>query len=387
MTQFPWMTPGYGDWMNPDTANGGGFQGLLGNPLFNVGLGLLAANQPGTSFSQALGRGGLLGLQNMQQFQQAQALNQFRGAQIAEQQRKAEKDRRQEDYLRSATAGLPEPQRLAALAAPEKFFGAQAESFFPKREAPSGLGKLIAERDALPPNDPRRAFYEAQIAKETERAPKNPVAIPDDKSPTGFRYVLPDAAVGQPALGPSGLSMEFGPDGRPTAIFSGPGSQKKEPKPLTEVEGKATNFANRMQAAEGRLDAVVAQGYAPGNLTDSLAARGGTAGNYAMSEQGQLYRQAQEDWVRAKLRLESGAVIGAEEMEREIKTYFPQPGDSPKVIEQKRQARKTAYESTLMQTGRGADRLPPAPDPRAPQPQSGGDWTDVGGGVSIRRKQ
>ena len=73
MTQFPWMTPGYGDWMNPDTANGGGFQGLLGNPLFNVGLGLLAANQPGTSFSQALGRGGLLGLQNMQQFQQAQA--------------------------------------------------------------------------------------------------------------------------------------------------------------------------------------------------------------------------------------------------------------------------------------------------------------------------
>lgn len=343
----------------------GGMQGLLGNPLFNIGLGLLAANRPGTSFGQALGQGGLLGLQNMQQFQQQQALNGYRQAQLAETQRKAEAERQQQERLTRATASLPPGMRDVAMAAPDKFFGAQADSFFPKPDAKTDIAKLIAERDRFPVGDPNRQFYDAAIAKATERAPKNPVAIPDEKSPTGFRYVDPSAALGQPALGPSGLSMEFGPDGRPTAIFSGPGSQKKEPKPLTEVEGKATNFANRMQAAEARLNSIVSQGYQPGGLTDNLANRAGVPGNYAMSEQGQQYYQAQKDWVRAKLRLESGAVIGDEEEKNEIRTFFPQPGDSDAVIEQKRQARATAFEGTKVQAGKGTERLqpPPAADP------------------------
>jgi hypothetical protein len=37
--------------------------------------------------------------------------------------------------------------------------------------APSGLAKLLAERDALPDNDPRRKIYDAEILKQTTHAP------------------------------------------------------------------------------------------------------------------------------------------------------------------------------------------------------------------------
>lgn len=56
----------------------------------------------------------------------------------------------------------------------------------------------------------------------------------------------------------------------------------------------------------------------------------------------QQYRQAQENWVTANLRAESGAAIGVDEMEKEIQKYFPQANDKPQTIAQKAQARKAA---------------------------------------------
>ena len=56
----------------------------------------------------------------------------------------------------------------------------------------------------------------------------------------------------------------------------------------------------------------------------------------------QQYRQAQENWVTANLRAESGAAIGVDEMEKEITKYFPQTNDKPQTITQKAQARKSA---------------------------------------------
>lgn len=109
----------------------------------------------------------------------------------------------------------------------------------------------------------------------------------------------------------------------------------------TEAERVSKGFLDRMTAAEPNMQAVVDQGYDPSNFRDKKL-QGVPLGNYMVSDQGQLYRQAQEDWVRAKLRKESGAVIGDDEMEREIKTYFPQPGDTPAVQAQKAISRKGA---------------------------------------------
>lgn len=74
------------------------------------------------------------------------------------------------------------------------------------------------------------------------------------------------------------------------------------------------------------------------------------------SNERQLYRQAQENWVRANLRKESGAVIGTEEMSKEIENYFPQIGDGPAVIEQKRRSREAAMQGMITSAGPGAER-------------------------------
>jgi hypothetical protein len=73
--------------------------------------------------------------------------------------------------------------------------------------------------------------------------------------------------------------------------------------------------------------------------------------NYSETSGRQQYRQAQENWVTANLRAESGAVIGTDEMEKEIKKYFPQVDDKPEVIKQKVDARKSAELSMEVRGG------------------------------------
>lgn len=115
-------------------------------------------------------------------------------------------------------------------------------------------------------------------------------------------------------------------------------------KPPTEGQTSAAMFANRMESAEKLLKQHEATG-AP-SAVQVLAGQapyvGGMARNALSSEAQQLYRQAQEDWVRAKLRKESGAAIGVSEMADEISTYFPQPGDAPSMRAQKAERRHEA---------------------------------------------
>ena len=92
------------------------------------------------------------------------------------------------------------------------------------------------------------------------------------------------------------------------------------------------------------------------NLKDYYTA-GGKLGNFLTSPKGQQYRQAQENWVRANLRKESGAAIGVAEMEQERKNYFPIPGDSPEVVKQKARNREVVEQA--MRTAAGG-ALPPA---------------------------
>ena len=141
----------------------------------------------------------------------------------------------------------------------------------------------------------------------------------------------------------------------------------------------AQSFLDRMQNASKTLTKFEKEGYAPGIPASLVGASGnipiiggmtkgvGTlVGNWVMP-QTQLYRQAQEEWVRAKLRKESGAVIGANEMNDEVRTYFPQAGDSAEMIQQKARARAVAEKSIANQAS------------GVRQSQSGGTvkWSDL----------
>jgi hypothetical protein len=77
------------------------------------------------------------------------------------------------------------------------------------------------------------------------------------------------------------------------------------------------------------------------------------------------YDQAKRDFINAILRRESGAVISEEEFANAEQQYFPQPGDGPEVIAQKRANRENAIRGIEVSAGQGA-RL-------ATQPPSGLD--------------
>lgn len=112
------------------------------------------------------------------------------------------------------------------------------------------------------------------------------------------------------------------------------------------------------------MDELVNTGYDPtsvGGIRDQLTA-GRTATNWAASPEGQKFRQAAMNWVRANLRKESGAAIAVDEARQEIANYFPQPGDSPAVVQQKAEQRKVV-EGAMRKAAGGA--LPPAMKPTA----------------------
>lgn len=122
-----------------------------------------------------------------------------------------------------------------------------------------------------------------------------------------------------------------------------------QPK-LNDAQAKAAGYYGRMTGAQNEIDRVFTESpdFKPAALAETAPA---AVSNILASVEFQQYKQAADDWIRAKLRRESGAVIATDEMEKEYSTYFPVFGDSKKVIEQKKRARKIAEES--MKKGAG----------------------------------
>lgn len=125
-------------------------------------------------------------------------------------------------------------------------------------------------------------------------------------------------------------------------------------KPATEGERLSAGYAQRMIESTKFIDQFEKDGKASyaSEAARSVPGVGGALSRNVMTKEQQQYRQGQEDWVRAKLRKESGAVIGDQEMQREIEAYFPMPGDEPETVQQKRAARSVAIDA--MRTNAGA---------------------------------
>ena len=132
--------------------------------------------------------------------------------------------------------------------------------------------------------------------------------------------------------------------------------QQKGPGNATEGERNAAGYLMRMTEASKLLDQFEGSGAATYGTQTAAAVPfvGGAIRRAVMTPDQQQYRQAQEDWVRAKLRKESGASIATDEMDREIETYFPMPGEGKEVIAQKRKARATANAAMCQSSGRAA---------------------------------
>lgn len=144
-------------------------------------------------------------------------------------------------------------------------------------------------------------------------------------------------------------------------------------------ERSAAAFGTRMGEAEKFLSSPKYAAYVPSTFTAIASQKSRSGGaitssifNNMLSQLDQSYSQYAQDWIRAKLRKESGAAIGDDEGEREYRTYFPMPGDTPETLEQKRQARLTAQQGFMQMAGRAAPSKPaPGGAPAGEAPAAG----------------
>ncbi len=153
-------------------------------------------------------------------------------------------------------------------------------------------------------------------------------------------------------------------------------------KALTEVQGNATAFGMRMKDATSTINKLEASGEV--DPSGALVRMSGGSGLLdvapnavagAMNPKAQVYKQAQKNWVTANLRKESGAAIPVAEMKEEIAKWFPQMGDSPEVIAEKRASREVAERAMGAQAGRGEQTI--ANDP-------GGNRAPASGGTTFK---
>ena len=147
-----------------------------------------------------------------------------------------------------------------------------------------------------------------------------------------------------------GMSLSVGADGSVVMTQGGTSIPK-----LTESQGKATGFYDRANKANALLGGLEQQGTEIGARLIGNIPFG--AGNFAQSSEYQQFEQAKRDFINAILRQESGAAIGKDEFVNAEKQYFPQVGDKPEVIEQKRRNRETSANALRITAGAGAAAL------------------------------
>lgn len=198
--------------------------------------------------------------------------------------------------------------------------------------APSPLAKLMEERKALPEGDPRIPVYDAAIAKMSERQPSADKTYPIVNTGDGIFERRPEGLV----------QLKDPKTGKPL-------SPTARERPITEYQGKNALYGTRAQQAHdillGLEEKISVAGLATKQALQGVPVVGGVLGagaNVALSKEQQKVEQAQRNFVNAVLRQESGAVISDAEFENAKKQYFPQPGDKPEVLAQKRQNRLTA---------------------------------------------
>ncbi len=139
------------------------------------------------------------------------------------------------------------------------------------------------------------------------------------------------------------------------------------PEKPTEAEAKSATFHQQMNAASNELQNIE-KSLDVTSLGSQLGVRmAGGLTNPLASKEAQRYRQAQEQWSEAFLRIKTGAAATQDEVDRNITTFFPQIGDSAEVIAQKKRQRVNAERDVKSMAGTAMRRI----ERTNTQPQSG----------------
>jgi hypothetical protein len=365
--------PDYSQFMTPQQSQQSQSNALTSAGL-NAAIALLGAsgqtNRP-VSTGQVLGTALSAGLGGYQssfdnQLRQMLAQGQLSDIQdkrvLREQQIKDIRTKEAQQQQLTAALALPDPiAKIDALRALGRFDLVKdlAEGQIKVRQ--SGLGRPVGEAEAPSPFAP---FLNSEspnikaLAQQLNQGFKTGVI--DEE--TAFKRIEPLARM-QESFDQNQRAAQERLLARQIAAGERAAKTAEGKKP-TESEQKAYGFAQRMEFSDQVIANLENQVLKEGKDATALyptafsQAAGGVplVGDYLRTQVTtpvqQQYRQAQENWVRANLRKESGAVIGSDEMADEIRTYFPQPGQSAEVIQQKQLARQVTQDA--MKTSAGA---------------------------------
>lgn len=127
--------------------------------------------------------------------------------------------------------------------------------------------------------------------------------------------------------------------------------KEKEPK---ATQYQAALFAKRIEQAEQNFQDLGREGVDTTSL--SFAAQRHLP-DVLKSEEVKRQEQAERNFVNAVLRRESGAAIADSEFDSAEKQYFPRPGDTPKVLEQKKVNRLIALKGLTAEAGTAAENI------------------------------
>lgn len=186
----------------------------------------------------------------------------------------------------------------------------------------------------------------ADLIPQQPAAPRNPVlgtprppAPPPPPNP-GTGYVLnPDGTASQI---PGGAGDPRRPGGEQDPNRD-PAVTQAQASGFLRRAARANNLYLRQNVGAPSLAAENARGPFP-NLT-----------NAARTPEMRQAISAQDEFIAATLRQESGAAIPEPELEAQRRRYFPMPFDDPATIQQKAELRRTVLEGLTFAAGPGAD--------------------------------
>ena len=236
----------------------------------------------------------------------------------------------------------------------------------PTAVAPATKPDLSAALREMSTNNPYGAGSEYKAALVGNMIPKTPESVTEyniakaDGFKGTFNYFKNQLTPYQKAeLGLSGARLNLE---QQKAAF-----EMQNGKPLNESQGKAAVFHSQMVGANNELNNVYANGFNPNKpqaqITTNMA--GGML-NFLTPASSQQAKQAQNQWTEAYLRFKTGAGTNAHEIEANRKTYFPDVGDSPAVIQQKARMREQAQNDIAIAAGPQGARLGVQASPTAP---------------------
>lgn len=165
-----------------------------------------------------------------------------------------------------------------------------------------------------------------------------------------------------------------------TGNSTGSGAAQVQEKPMTESQSKSLSFGRRAMLSNQLVNQISADPKADvSSISTQLKMRLPTWMGGLKNDSEQALQTAKLGFIASVLRKESGAAVSPQEFSQYDTMYFPQPGDSPQTLEDKKVLRENFIDTEKQTAGRAWK------DPIPLNRKSDGGDTKVWEGVTYKR--